>query len=174
MRSKIMADNDDQKKEDGKLPEGTDEAKELKDKFDLCERERDEYLAGWRRTKADLTNFKAEEMKRLEDVVKFGNEEIVKDMISVLQSFELAIQSTEDDKNKEGIARIRNQLEETLKRYGLQKIIVKIGDKFNPQFQEALLQDDTKDEPDTILEELSCGYMLHGKVIKTAKVKIAK
>jgi len=169
-----MANNDKQKEEDKKMPEEVDEAKELKGKIDLCERERDEYLSGWRRAKADLANYKAEEMQRLEDVVKFGNEEIIKGMIEVLQSFDLALESTEDAKNKEGVERIRNQLEEILKRYGLQKITVKIGDKFNPQFHEVLSQDGTKDEADTILEELSHGYTLHGKVIKTTKVKVAK
>lgn len=174
-----MADNlepkKDQEKEDNeKLFEDIPEAKDLKEKLELCEKERDEYLNGWRRTKADFTNFKQEEIQRLEEVVKYGNVDIMKDMISVLLSFDLALQSLEDAKSKEGIERIRNQLIEILKRRGLQKIKVVIGDKFNPQFHEALQQDEAQGEPEIILEELSCGYTLHGKVIKTAKVKVAK
>lgn len=169
-----MNNNGQQKKEDKKLFDKADEAKELKDKLELCGKERDEYLAGWRRTKADLVNFKALEMQRLEDVVKYGNEDIIKDLLGVLLSFDLALQTILETKNREGVERIRNQLEEILKRRGLQKIKVMVGEKFNPQFHEALLQDNAEGETDTILEELSCGYTLHGKVIKTAKVKITK
>ena len=173
-----MNKDDDQKKEDNIMLEGVDEGKELKDKLNLCEKERDEYLDGWRRTKADLANYKADEMKRLEEMAKYGNEEIIKGMIGVLESFDLAMQSIKDEKSREGVEHIRSQLEETLKRHGLQKIELKIGDKFNPQFHEVLLQDETNSadegEHDIVLEELSCGYMLHGKVIKTSKIKISK
>ena len=155
-----------------------DEIKELKEKLLLCEKERDEYLSGWRRAKADLVNYKSEEMKRLEEVVKYGNEEIIKGIIGVLQSFELALQSISDEKSRDGIGLIKNQLEDVLRRHGLQKIEVKVGDKFNPMFHEALIQeeasDNSKNEHEIILEELSGGYMLHGKVINTTKVKITK
>lgn len=173
-----MTNNDDKNKDDIKMIEEVDEVKELREKLEMCERERDEYLAGWRRSKADHLNYKAEEMKRLEDVVKYGNEEIIKGMLSVLQSFELAKQSIKDEKGKEGIEHIRNQLEEVLRRHGLQKIEVKVGDKFNPEFHEALMQEEIGDksssEHEIILEELSSGYMLHGKVINTTKVKVTK
>ncbi|MDP3956588.1 MAG: hypothetical protein Q8P97_01155, partial [bacterium] len=49
-----------------------DEAKELREKLELLTREKDEYLNGWRRTKADLQNYKNEELQRLEEVIKFG------------------------------------------------------------------------------------------------------
>lgn len=156
---------------------------ELKEKIDLCERERDEYLNGWRRAKADLVNFKREELQRLEEVVKYGNEEIIKDMIGVLESFDLALRTALDEKSRDGIERIRSQLWEILKRQGLEKIRVAPGEKFNPRFHEVLLQEELSKEPQqnknnekrpVILEELSCGYTLHGKVVKTAKVKISE
>jgi len=147
---------------------------ELKERLEMCKKEKDEYLLGWRRTKADYTNFKNEEMQRLENVVKYGNEEIIKDLITVLESFELGMQSITDPKTKEGVERIKAQFDDILKRSGLQKIEIKEGEKFDPKYHEVLLQEESDKPADTILEELGSGYLLHGKVIKPTKVKIAK
>ena len=82
---------EENKKQEPELLEGVDEAKALQEELEKISKERDEYLDGWRRSKADLINYKKEELKRLEEMAKFGNEEVIRDLISVLDSFELAL-----------------------------------------------------------------------------------
>ena len=70
-------------------------ADELSEKLAAAEKERDEYRAGWQRAKADFINYKQEETKHLQDAVRYGNEDIIKDMISVLDNFDLGLRALE-------------------------------------------------------------------------------
>ena len=116
---------EENKKQEPELLEGVDEAKALQEELEKISKERDEYLDGWRRSKADLINYKKEELKRLEEMAKFGNEEVIRNLISVLDSFELALVTLEKSEGKveKGIYLIKTQLEDILKRRGLQKMI---------------------------------------------------
>ena len=156
-----------------------DEAKELQEKLELLAKEKDEYLNGWRRTKADLQNYKNEELQRLEEVIKFGNADIIKDLITILGNFDLAIAAMEKAKEKDsakdqGVVLIRTQLEEMLKKRGLSVIEAKPGDEFNPAFHEVLSTEESDKPEGTILEVLERGYTLQGKVIKPVRIKISK
>jgi molecular chaperone GrpE len=170
---KKEADGEQQAAPPGAIDE--DVVAELKEKLDLVSRERDEYLNGWRRTKADLANYRQQEFTRLEEMVKFGNEDIVKDLIPVITNFDHALASlTREGKEDTGIQMIRNQLEEVLKRRGLTRIPIEVGKPFDPAIEEVLLDEVSDKPPGTVLEVLEDGFTLHGKVVKPARVKISK
>ena len=139
-------------------------------------KDRDEYLDGWKRAKADLINYKRDELKRLEEVVHFANEDMIRDLITVLDSFELALASMkDDDPSEKGIYLIKIKLEECLKKKGLKKIEVETGDAFDPAYHEAVgVTEDESAKSETVAEELEAGYTLHEKVIRAAKVKVFK
>src|SRR3989344_6824683 len=67
------------------------------DELQKCQKEKDEYLDGWKRAKADLSNYKKDEMKRFETVAKFANEAIIRELIAVLDSFDLALVALGND-----------------------------------------------------------------------------
>ncbi len=142
-----------------------------------CQKGCDEYLDGWKRAKADLINYKKDEVKRFEAVVKFANETIIKDLIGVLDSFDLALVSLEeenDKKTQKGLYLIRQQLEDALRQNGLERIMVSIGQPFDPAVQEAVA-DIKSDRPSgTVIEEVEKGYLLNGKLIRAARVKVSK
>ena len=71
------------------------DAVELETKLAAAEKQCDEYLAGWQRAKADFVNYKKEELAHLQEVVKYGNEDLVKDMISVMDNFDLGLRALE-------------------------------------------------------------------------------
>lgn len=149
--------------------------KELQEKLSLCERERDEYLNGWRRAKADLINYKNEELKRLEEVIKFGNEDIMRDMLAVADSLDRGIHALGSDaKAAAGMRQIRSQLEELMKRRGLERMEVRHGDAFDPARHDALGEKESDAPNGTIAEELEAGFLLNGKVIRAAKVNLSK
>lgn len=154
--------NDDNKKE------------ELKDLEEL-KRQCEEYLNGWKRAKADLINYQKDEQKRLDDIVKFSNWDLVRDLVTVLDSFDLAIAALEKEgKVEKGVYMIKSQLEDTLKRRGLEKIVVVVGKPFDPSLQEAISESDSEEPAGTVVEEIERGYLLGGRVIRPARVKLSK
>src|SRR3989344_6905999 len=99
--------------------------KDLKQELKRVKKERDDYLDGWKRAKADLINYKRDELRRLEQVVQFANEEMINDVIIVLDSFELAIASMEKDNPAEkGTEMIKSKLQDVLKKRGVSRIEV--------------------------------------------------
>lgn len=135
----------------------------------------EEYLNGWKRAKAELLNYKKDEAKRFELIIKFSNESLVKELLTVLDSFDLAVNSLEEDsKTQKGFYLIKSQLEDILKRNGVEKIKIEIGEAFNPEFHEAIASVNSDKPADTIIEEIESGYILNGKVIRPVRVKISK
>lgn len=162
----------DEKKENS---EG--KALESQDELSQCRKERDEYLEGWKRAKADLSNYKKDEAKRFELFAHFSQESLVKELINVLDSFDLALISEEvksDSKTEKGLYLIRQQLEDILRRNGLERIIISVGDPFDPALHEAIVQVESDKPSGTIVEEVERGYLLNGKLIRPARVKVGK
>lgn len=148
---------------------------ELETKLAEAERQRDEYLAGWQRTKADFINYKKEEMKHMEDVAQYGNEKLIKELIGVLDNFDLGLRSLEKAGPVEkGIYLIRAQIEDILKKRGLEKVSVKPGDEFDPAIAEAMSEVPSPQSSGTIVEEIEPGYKLGDKVLRPARVIISK
>ena len=91
---------------------------------DSVQKERDEYLAGWQRARADFLNYKKEETERLAKVVQFANEDLIKDLLYILDSFSLVESSLRPPAGGKDDLKpfllIRSQLENALKVRGLE------------------------------------------------------
>ncbi|MEK7464383.1 MAG: nucleotide exchange factor GrpE [Patescibacteria group bacterium] len=151
-----------------------DELKEYKEKLEKCEQERDEYLNGWKRAKADFINYKKEEAERFARFAEMSSESMIIELISVLDSFDLGLTVLKDEASKKGLSLIKNQLDGILKRHGLERITAKIGEKFNPERMEALQEIDSSEPPGTVAEQVENGYMLGDRVLRPIRVHIAK
>lgn len=162
---------DEEKDKQKNAAEPDDLAKKLAD----CEKRRDEYLAGWQRAKADFINYRKEELARLEEVAKYGSEELLRDLIGVLDSFDLGLRALEKAGPVEkGVYMIRSQLVDILKKRGVEKISVKAGDNFDPSMAEAVAEAESDKSAGTVLEEIEPGWRLHDKILRPARVKLAK
>lgn len=151
------------------------EPNELEAKLAEAEKVRDEYLAGWQRTKADFINYKKEEMRHLEDVARYGSEDLIKDLIGVIDNFDLGLRTMEKAGPVErGIYLIRSQIEDILKKRGLVKIEIKPGDEFDPMTAEAMTEVPSERPPGTIAEEVEPGYRLHEKILRPARVILSR
>jgi molecular chaperone GrpE len=150
------------------------EIDELKKKLEEVEKSKQEYLAGWQRARADFSNYRKDEAERFKQFIQYSNEELIKDLIPVLDSFDLAISTLEKSGGiDKGIYMIKTKLEDVLKNYGLTKINVEINKPFDPSIAEAVLQVENDDLAGMVLEEIEAGYKLHNKVIRPARVKVA-
>lgn len=148
-----------------------DEAQKIEPgELERCQKERDEYLNGWKRAKADLINFQKDEAKRLEATLTFGLVAAFSELLPVLDSFEQARAQASDS----GLGRIEEQLREVLKRRGIETIPVAAGDAFDSLVHEAV--GEVKLIPDkktgTVAAVVLSGYTYNGKVIRATKVKI--
>jgi len=143
--------------------------------LEKVKKERDEYLDGWKRAKADFINYKKEELSRLEKMAKYSNEDLIKEIITVLDNFDLGLAALEKlGPIEKGIYMIRTQIEDILKRRGLKKINVRIGDLFDPNLSEAIAEVESEKPPETIIEIIEPGYRLSEKIIRPTRVKVSK
>ena len=122
----------------------------------------EEYLNNWKRAQADFINYKKDEMKRIEELIKFGNEGLILEVVDVVGNLELAASHVTDS----GLSMVIKQFESLLKKYGVERIAV-AGQTFDPAVHEAV---DALDESKP-LAEVRPGYTMHGKVIRPARVK---
>ncbi len=139
--------------------------------------ERDEYLNGWKRATADLINYKKEESKRLEDSIRFTREDLLHDIIGAIDHFGLGLAAIEKQGSVDkGFYMIKSQLEDILKRHGVQKIKAGVGELFNPMYHESIAEaeNDGKLQSGSIAQEIEPGYTLNDRVIKPARVKVVK
>lgn len=144
-------------------------------KLQEAERQRDEYLDGWRRAKADFINYKKDEFRRLEEMARYGSEELIRDLISVLDNFDLGLAAMEKQGAVEkGVYMIRAQISDILKKRGLERIPLKPGDDFNPAVAEAIAEGESDLPAGTVIEEIEPGYRLHDKILRAARVKVSK
>jgi molecular chaperone GrpE len=149
--------------------------KVLTEKLAAAEKQRDEYLSGWQRAKADFINYRKEEMKHLEEVARYGNEDLIKDLISVLDNFDLGLRALEKAGPVEkGVYLIKTQIEDILKKRGLIKVEVKPGDVFDPSIAEALSEVPADRPPGSVVEMIEPGYKLNEKMLRPARVIVAK
>ncbi|MDP2647802.1 MAG: nucleotide exchange factor GrpE [Candidatus Yanofskybacteria bacterium] len=139
-----------------------------------------EYLNGWKRAQADLANYKKEEAERVENVVKFGNENIILKILDLYDDLDRALSHASPEIEKmhgpwlKGMQQVAKNFENLLKKHGVEKINTE-GQSFDPDVHEAVNQDaESKEDGEKVLEEYRSGYAMHGKVIRPARVKISK
>lgn len=156
------------------------ESKEITDwkqKAELISAKAEEYLDGWKRAKADFINYKNRQDEVMADFRKYAKEGFILEILPVLDSFSEALKhipGRDKDLNwAKGIVQIKNQLEEILKNNGLEEIKT-TGEKFNPEFHEAVEMVESDKQSGIIIDEAQKGYTLNGKVIRAAKVRVAK
>jgi len=152
--------------------------KDLIKELEESQKKTKEYLAGWQRTRADLLNYKKEEIKRAEEFSKYVTEDLILEILPILDNFYLVEKKLPKDLNNneyvKGLLQIKTQLQDFLKNQGIEEIEC-LGKKFDPNFQEVVGEIKKKDtESGIVLEEVQKGYKLHNKVIKPVKVKISK
>lgn len=150
--------------------------KKLKDELAAVKKERQEYLDGWQRSKADAINIKKEAAAAAERAVLKMKEGIVEELIPVLDSFDMAAGSpaweTVDSAWRSGIDHIRNQLLEVLSRNGIDRY-GRIGEAYSPHLHDAVEeQSDVAGEPGEIVRVLRYGYKAGERILRPAQVVI--
>lgn len=157
-----------------------DTVKDLREKLKKAVAEKQEYLDGWQRSKAEFVNARKRDEEDKKEFVKFSKQDLVEQLIPVLESFEMARSNKEAweaiDKNwRMGVEHIQTQLTKILQENGVAEINPQ-GEKFDPMRDEAVVHEPVTDEKldHVVTEVLQKGYSLHGKIIKAPRVKVGE
>lgn len=142
---------------------------------ETLKKERDEYLDGWKRAKADLINYKKEETERMREFVKYANEAMITDLLNVMDSFDLGITALPGgDPGKKGMVVIRAQFHEILRKYGVEILTAENAAPFNPAREEAVGEIESTAPPGTVAGVVRSGYTVNGRVVRPVQVTISK
>lgn len=150
-----------------------------KDKINKHEVEINDLKNTLQRVQADFDNFRKRSEEQKKSLIEFATEDLIADILPVLDNFQRSANHIPDELKDNNWARgmqfVEKQLEDILIAHGLTRMEIKVGDKFDPQMQEAIICDKCEGfKPDQITEVVENGYMLSTKVLRPAKVKVAK
>ena len=167
-----------EKREDGKSEDEESEDDELaKLNKDLKEKDEEiiELKSHIQRLQADFDNFRKQNDKQKQELIRYANEGLIVKFIDVYEDMERALEnSTNGEEIREGLELIYSKMKNTLEKEGVKEIPA-VGEKFDPFKHEALLTVDSPDhENNEIVDELMKGYTLKDKVIKYSKVRVCK
>jgi molecular chaperone GrpE len=129
------------------------------------------------RAQADFDNFRRRSRQEKEEFAKYASAKLIEQLLPVVDNFERAIASSRGTKDFDsffkGVEMISRQLEQVLEQEGL-KAMETVGQPFNPEFHQAIMQVESADhEEGTVVEELVKGYVLKDKVLRPAMVKVS-
>jgi|SRR6056297_3442553 len=171
-------ESQEKNKKDSSKEQGCKKEKDikvLKDKIEQLEKLTQKYLNGWKRARADYQNREKEIQKEKEKWMKFSNLKLIKELLYILDSFQHSLdQAPEDLADNDwvkGIIQISNQFEQFLKGQGVEKIKT-VGKEFDPKYHEAVNKGSEDNQGNKIKKEVQAGYIMHGQVIRPAKVVV--
>jgi molecular chaperone GrpE len=171
------AEKSEAKPEAGAPDERDTEIQELNKQIQVLSAENADLKDQYLRKAADYENFRKRMAKEKEEAVNFANSSLLLDLIGVVDNFDRALHATDSSSDpahlRGGIEMIESQMLTLLEnKWGLARFSTK-GSAFDPDVHEAIAREDREDiaEP-TVVDEFLAGYRLHGRVIRTAKVKV--
>ena len=153
------------------------ELERLKAELDKKTKEAQEFNDKYLRTYAELENFKKRAIKEKSDWIKYANEDLLKEFLTVQDNLSRAKDhgnsSTELSQWLEGVSLTIKQFEDILARYGV-KPMKALGTPFDPSVHQAMSQMESDKDEGIVIDEFQKGYYLHDRVLRPALVVVAK
>ena len=167
--------NKKEKKHDSKLKE---ENEKLLEQIKKLQADNQALIDKVKLTQAELVNYRKRKDEETQNMLKFANQDLIKELINVVDNFERAIKLDDNDLTDElskfldGFKMMYANLMDILKKFGVEEIN-RVGEVFNPNEEQALMTDSIPDmDDDVVTEVLLKGYKLNGRVIRPASVKV--
>ncbi len=150
----------------------------LRVRAQAAEQERDQFLALLQRTRADFENYQKRSQRDREQERRYWDGPFALDLLPVLDNLQRAMaaarQAGESGPLVQGVAMVQNQILDVLKRHGVTRIAAE-GQPFDPNLHQAVMQRPSAEQPpNTVLEVLQQGFMIHDRVLRPASVVVSK
>lgn len=164
------------------LPVGETDAAEAADPRDetiaSLTAERDALKDQLLRVMAEAQNVQKRLRSQMEEDRKFAAAPFVERLLPVLDSFERSLAAAEKGSSfeslLEGVKAVDRQLRQVLESVQVKRVEA-VGRPYDPEIHEALATYETDEHPDdTVTDEIEAGYTMHGRVVRPAKVRVAK
>ncbi len=152
--------------------------KKLRADLKQAKKEKEEYLTGWQKERAEFANYRKEEDNRRALFSEAVRERILTRFLSVVDSFNMAFQNKEawgkvDASWRKGVEYIYSQLHTIFEEYGV-KSVGEVGEAFDPNIHESInvVETEKKELEHTVAEVIQKGYKLGERVIRPARVNV--
>jgi molecular chaperone GrpE len=154
-----------------------DDLEALRERTAALEQERDEFRALLQRTRADFENYQKRAQRDLIQERRYWHASLALDLLPILDNFERAVaaakQAGETGPLVQGVAMIQAQVLDVLKRHGITRIEAQ-GQPFDPNLHQAVMQQPSADQPpNTVLQILEQGFLIHDRVLRPARVIVS-
>lgn len=159
--------------------EGVAPEDELASKLQVAEEQARDHYDRLLRVSAEFENYRKRTAREMRDVIRYANEKLAKEMLTVVDNLERAIESAsqcypKDDPLLQGVHLTLNETLKILERHHVAPI-KSLGEPFDPNFHQAMLQAEADDQPpNTVVDELQKGYMIHDRLLRPALVAVSK
>jgi len=128
------------------------------------------------RTAAEFDNYRKRAQKEKEDGRKFAVESLLKDFLPVADNLERALDHAEEHDLRQvidGVRLVQKMLADALGKHGIVGFSA-VGQPFDPNVHEALMQEESDRPPGTVISEMARGYKLHDRLVRPAAVVVAR
>jgi len=134
-----------------------------------------EHHDAWLRAKAEADNIRKRAQTEIASAHKFAIENFASELLAVKDSLEAALttESATADSLKSGVELTLKQLQSVFDKFNVVEI-APAGQKFDPHYHQAISMVEAEAEPNTVVQVLQKGYLLHERVIRPALVTVAK
>jgi molecular chaperone GrpE len=138
-----------------------------------------DYKAKYFYIAAEMDNYRKRMEREKENLLKFGNERVLSDLLEVVDNFERTIDMLKGDQDTKiknivvGLDMVKKQFLDTVSKHGLTPV-ESVGKTFDPNFHEAMAQEYVEGKkPNEVVREFQRGYCLNGRLVRPAKVVVS-
>jgi molecular chaperone GrpE len=154
-----------------------DPLRDLEERLKDKEKESQENLDRVLRVSAEFENYKKRMARENDDMRKYANQSLLREMLSVVDHIELALQAASENgpgaSLREGLSLTLKELMRILEKFKV-KPVEAIGQPFNPEFHEAILREECVEaNSNTVLREMQKGYMINDRLLRPSLVVVA-
>ena len=161
--------------------EKSEDTEQLREQLEAVKQEANQEHDRVLRLSAEFENYKKRMNRQMDEFRKYANEALLKDLLSVVDNLERALNTSEKDAGAatqdtfiEGIEMTLNEVLKILSRYHVTPID-SLGKPFDPVFHEAVMQEASDEQPEnTVINEFQKGYLIHERLLRPSMVVVSK
>ena len=148
---------------------------DLEERLKQAERTAQEHHDAWMRARAECDNVRKRSQTEIANAHKFAVENFASELLAVKDSLEAALVSDNAtvESLRSGVELTLRQLKSVFDKFSLREISP-VGQKFDPHQHQAISTVEADAEPNTVVQVLQKGYLLHDRVVRPALVTVAK
>lgn len=161
--------------------EETDNTEQLKKQLEEAKQEIVQEHDQLLRLSAEFENYKKRMNRQMDDFRKYANEALLKDLLSVVDNLERALNTSGENTGEsmqacvtEGVEMTLNEILKILSKFNVTPIEA-LGKPFDPVFHEAVMQEESEEQPEnTVINEFQKGYLIHDRLLRPSMVVVSK